>query len=77
MSIFSQFGGYFTTALRSLADAFAFLGGHRWAAAIVVLTLVIRTLLLPLAIKQIRSMREQQRLQPWQPLAPRARLRSI
>jgi YidC/Oxa1 family membrane protein insertase len=47
-----------------LADAFSFLGSHRWAAAIVVLTLIVRTLLLPLAVKQIRSMRDTQRLQP-------------
>ena len=62
--VWNTFTGYFKTALQTLADFFSFLGGHRWAAAIITLTLVIRTLLLPLAIKQIRSMREQQRLAP-------------
>jgi len=60
----NQYVNFFSSVLRSLADAFAFLGGHRWAAAIIVLTLIVRTILLPLAIKQIKSMREQQRLQP-------------
>jgi YidC/Oxa1 family membrane protein insertase len=60
----NQFVDFLRTILTAIADSMAFLGGHRWAAAIVVLTLGIRTLLLPLAIKQIRSMRETQRLQP-------------
>lgn len=62
--LWNQYVDIFTRILQTLADAFSFLGGHRWAAAIIVLTLVVRTVLLPLAIKQIRSMREQQRLQP-------------
>jgi YidC/Oxa1 family membrane protein insertase len=62
--VWDTFTGYFKTALQALADFYSFLGGHRWAAAIITLTIVIRTLLLPLAIKQIRSMREQQRLAP-------------
>ena len=64
MNIWNQFVDYFRTALQALADFFSFLGGHRWAAAIITLTIIVRTLLLPLAIKQIRSMREQQRLAP-------------
>ncbi|HYZ91287.1 MAG TPA: YidC/Oxa1 family membrane protein insertase [Actinomycetota bacterium] len=64
MNIWDQFRGYFADGLRALADAFSFLGSHRWAAAVVALTLIVRTLVLPLAIKQIRSMRETQRLQP-------------
>ncbi len=64
MNIWEQFRGYFSDGLEAIADAFGFLGTHRWAAAIVALTIIVRTLLLPLAIKQIRSMREQQRLQP-------------
>lgn len=64
MNIWEQFRGYFKDGLEALADAFAFLGTHRWAAAIVALTLIVRTLVLPLAIKQIRSMRDTQRLQP-------------
>lgn len=39
-------------------------GAHAWGWAIIGLTLVIRVLLLPLAIKQTRSMREMQALQP-------------
>lgn len=64
MSIATQFVNYFADGLKALANAFAFLGGFKWAAAIIALTLIVRTLLLPLAIKQIRSMREMQRLQP-------------
>lgn len=64
MNIWEQFRGYFADGLQALADAFSFLGTHKWAAAIVALTLIVRTLLLPLAVKQIRSMRETQRLQP-------------
>ncbi len=64
MNIWNQFVDYFRTALSSIADFYSFLGGHRWAAAIITLTIIVRTLLLPLAIKQIRSMREQQRLAP-------------
>lgn len=63
-AIWDQFVGFFKTALTTLADAFAFAGGYRWALSIVALTIITRTLLLPLAIKQIRSMRESQRLQP-------------
>lgn len=62
--IWNQFTGYFKEGLIAIADFYSFLGAHKWAAAIITLTLIVRTLLLPLAIKQIRSMREQQRLQP-------------
>jgi YidC/Oxa1 family membrane protein insertase len=64
VKIWHQFVDYFRTALTAIADFYSFLGGHRWAAAIITLTIIVRTLLLPLAIKQIRSMREQQRLAP-------------
>jgi YidC/Oxa1 family membrane protein insertase len=64
VSIWNDFVGYFKEGLQALANVYGFLGTHRWAAAIVTLTLIVRTLLLPLAIKQIRSMRETQRLQP-------------
>lgn len=63
-AIWEGFVDFFETALRTLADVFAFAGGYKWALAIVGLTIVTRVLLLPLAIKQIRSMRETQRLQP-------------
>lgn len=39
-------------------------GVHAWGWAIIALTLIIRIFLLPLAIKQIRSMRSMQALQP-------------
>lgn len=64
MSIWTGFVDFYATILRSLADFFGFLGGLKWAAATVVLTVIVRTLLLPLAIKQIRGMRDMQRMQP-------------
>jgi YidC/Oxa1 family membrane protein insertase len=39
-------------------------GVHSWGWAIILLTLVVRVLLLPLAIKQTRSMRGMQAIQP-------------
>ena len=39
-------------------------GVHAWGWAIVMLTLIVRIALLPLAIKQTRSMRAMQKLQP-------------
>ncbi len=39
-------------------------GVHSWGWAIVMLTLVVRVAMLPLAIKQTRSMRAMQKLQP-------------
>jgi YidC/Oxa1 family membrane protein insertase len=64
VNIWHQFVGFFKTAVSTLADFYSFLGNHRWAAAIITLTIIVRTLLLPLAVKQIRSMRDTQRLQP-------------
>ncbi len=64
LQIWNEFVALFATGLQTLADAFSFLGSHQWAAAIVVLTLIVRTLVLPLAVKQIRSMQAMQRLQP-------------
>ncbi len=63
-AIWESFVDFFRAALTRLSDVFAFAGGHRWALAIVALTIIVRTFVLPLAIKQIRSMRETQRLQP-------------
>ncbi len=63
-AIWNTFVDFFEQALRTLADTFSFAGGYRWALAIVGLTVITRTLLLPLAVKQIKSMRETQRLQP-------------
>ena len=64
LAVWHDFTHFFTWSLQRLAEIFAFLGDHRWAAAIVVLTLIVRTLLLPIAIKQIKSMRDTQRLAP-------------
>jgi YidC/Oxa1 family membrane protein insertase len=50
------------TFLHDLVEPLA--GVHSWGWAIIMLTLVIRILLLPLAIKQTRSMRAMQALQP-------------
>lgn len=55
----------FQGALSALHDVFVPLAGdHAWGWAIIALTLIVRLLLLPLAIKQIRSMRAMQALQP-------------
>lgn len=64
MNVWEQFQQIFRDGLKGIADAFGFAGTHRWALAIIVLTIIVRTLLLPLAIKQIRSMQAMQRLQP-------------
>lgn len=63
-AVWERFVDFFRTAIETFAGAYSFLGDHRWTLAIITLTLIVRTLLLPVAIKQIRSMREQQRLQP-------------
>lgn len=55
-----------------IGDALTFLegilepifGAHAWGWAIIGLTLIVRTLLLPLAIKQIKSMKGMQEIQP-------------
>jgi YidC/Oxa1 family membrane protein insertase len=54
----------FERALGGLEQLFSFTGAASWGWAIIGLTLVIRILLLPLAIKQIRSMRAMQAIQP-------------
>lgn len=62
--VWSQFQGVFPATLKTIADAVSFLGDGKWAAAIVLLTIAVRTLLLPLAVKQTRSMAAMARLQP-------------
>jgi YidC/Oxa1 family membrane protein insertase len=54
----------FERALGGLEQLFSFTGAASWGWAIIGLTLVIRILLLPLAVKQIRSMRAMQAIQP-------------
>jgi YidC/Oxa1 family membrane protein insertase len=59
--------GAFTAILVFLHDIVAavpFLTSAAWGWAIILLTLIVRVLLLPLAIKQTRSMRAMQKLQP-------------
>lgn len=63
-AVWESFVDLFQNSLTSIADFVSFAGGHRWALAIVLLTIGVRTLLLPVAVKQIKSMRETQRLQP-------------
>jgi YidC/Oxa1 family membrane protein insertase len=55
----------FASALAALHDVIEPLAGeHAWGWAIIAMTLIIRLLLLPLAVKQIRSMRAMQAIQP-------------
>jgi len=62
--IWSYFTGFFATSLEVLHDLFAFTGDHSWGWAIVALTLLTRVLLLPLNVKQTKSMRAMQELAP-------------
>ena len=69
MSGIVELGGQFIDALgvvlRFFHDATeAFAGDYAWALAIMLLTVAVRILLLPLAIKQINSMRGMQKIQP-------------
>ncbi len=65
MAIWDDILGGFEAALTFLRDALLPLfGAESWGWAIVALTLVVRVALLPLAIKQTRSMRAMQALQP-------------
>jgi YidC/Oxa1 family membrane protein insertase len=65
VAIWHQILDVFEGALAGLHDLFVgFSGVHAWGWAIIALTLIIRVLLLPLAIKQIRSMRAMQAIQP-------------
>ncbi|MGH3443339.1 MAG: YidC/Oxa1 family membrane protein insertase [Nitriliruptorales bacterium] len=56
--------GLVRDSLAGLHDIFAFTGLHAWGWAIIGLTIAIRVLLLPLAVKQTRSMKAMQSLQP-------------
>jgi YidC/Oxa1 family membrane protein insertase len=65
MGIWDAIKGLFESALELLhAGLEPLFGVHAWGWAIIALTLVVRVLLLPLAVKQIRSMRAMQQLQP-------------
>jgi YidC/Oxa1 family membrane protein insertase len=54
----------FESALAGLEQLLSFTGAASWGWAIIALTVVVRIVLLPLAIKQIRSMRAMQAIQP-------------
>jgi YidC/Oxa1 family membrane protein insertase len=57
--------GWFESVLSFLHGIFEpIFGIHSWGWAIIALTLIVRVALLPLAIKQTRSMRAMQALQP-------------
>jgi YidC/Oxa1 family membrane protein insertase len=64
MNVWNQFVDLLNDGLTGLANALGFLGGHKWAAAIVLFTIGIQIVLLPLAVKQIRGMQAMQRLSP-------------
>lgn len=50
--------------LHDLFEPIPLLGAWSWAFAIIGLTVIVRLVLLPLAVKQVNSMRAMQRLQP-------------
>lgn len=62
--LWNSITGFFGDALALLADLFAFTGVAQWGWAIIALTLITRILLLPLNIKQTRSMRKMQEVGP-------------
>ncbi len=65
MTIFNQLIDGLGVVLRFFHDLTESLAGaNAWGWAIVLLTLTVRIVLLPLAVKQINSMRGMQRLQP-------------
>jgi YidC/Oxa1 family membrane protein insertase len=65
MAIWTELLGVLGAVLRFFHDATTGLfGGYAWAVAIVLLTVVVRLLLMPLAVKQFRSMQAMQQLRP-------------
>lgn len=68
MQIWDALLDFFRSALSSLQDVFAAVplidALDAWGWAIIAVTIVVRLLLLPLAVKQTRSMRGMQALQP-------------
>lgn len=63
--LWNGFRDFFIEALRLLHGLFDFVGEEpAWGFAIIALTLIVRVLMLPLAIKQTHSMRAMQQLQP-------------
>jgi YidC/Oxa1 family membrane protein insertase len=65
MAIWLELLGALGMVLRFFHDATVGLfGGYSWAVAIVLLTVAVRLLLMPLAVKQFRSMQAMQQLRP-------------
>jgi YidC/Oxa1 family membrane protein insertase len=65
VTIFNQLIDGLGVVLRFFHDLFdGAMGLHAWGLAIIFLTITVRIVLLPLAVKQINSMRGMQRLQP-------------
>lgn len=52
------------SGLEALADIFVFVGGHQWALAILVFTVLLKSVLLPLKIKQTKASLAMSRLKP-------------
>ncbi len=63
-AVWSSITGFFADALAFLEGVFSFTGDASWGWAIIALTLITRILLLPLNIKQTRSMRKMQEVGP-------------
>lgn len=64
-----QIWGYLLDGLESILRAYSGLiepvaGAYAWGFAVILLTLTVRLLLLPLAVRQTHSMRAMQKLQP-------------
>jgi YidC/Oxa1 family membrane protein insertase len=65
MSLWTGFQELLGSVLRFFHDATVMVfGDHAWLVAIVLLTVAVRVLLTPLAIKQFRSMQAMQQLRP-------------
>lgn len=64
MGIWEAFVGVFVEALKVLATTVGVLGPHQWTVAIVLFTLIVRTVLIPVTVAQLRSARAMERLRP-------------
>ena len=56
--------GVFVAALVALYDQLAAVGVASWGVAIIVFTILVKTLALPLTLKSMRSMKRMQTVQP-------------
>ena len=69
MSFFSQIWNGLQDGLSAILHMYANLldpiaGGYKWGFSIILLTLTVRLFLVPLAVRQTKSMRSMQKLQP-------------